>query len=92
MNSDFKRRKDDDSWIKSHHLFVSFIAIFIGVTAYVFTTFATIQYVRDEDTRLKEASFLLRSEMKDQNSRIESDLKELKGLVITMIRERRRSQ
>lgn len=43
--ADEKRRKDDFSWVNKHHIFIGFIGTIIAASAYVFTTFATINYV-----------------------------------------------
>lgn len=89
MTPERSRRKEDHDLIKTNHLFVSFIGLFVAATAYVFTTFPTKEFVRDGDSRNAQATENYFRELKEQNARIETEIRETKTMMLTIMRERK---
>lgn len=89
MSPDRGRREEDRQLIKQHHILVSLIGLFIAATAYVFTTFPTKEFVRDGDLKNERMTESIFRELKEQNARIESDMRDTKNMMITFIRERK---
>lgn len=90
MTPERSRRKEDHDLIKTNHLLVSFIGLFVGATAYFFTTFPTKEYVRDGDERNSQLTENVFRELKEQNARMEADIRETKNMMMTLLRERKR--
>lgn len=70
----FKRRKDDESFLKTHHVLASLIAMFIIGTAGAFTTFATVKYVDAMQQQTKERMDRTDRVIEEQQARIERQL------------------
>ena len=81
----FKRRRDDLKVVKEWKVMLGFAATFIGITAYVYTTFATINYVDVKHMEIVERL----AKIEDSNARAFEKIEDNQKVIIRLIENRR---
>lgn len=80
-----KRRRDDLKVVREWKVMLGFAATFIGITAYVYTTFATINYVDIKHMEIVERI----ARLENSNARAFERIEDNQKIIIRLVEHQR---